>query len=125
MRVTDDFPLVPTTCTDSKRSWGRPSSSLRSSIRSRPSFQPIGSSEFRYVSASNAGPFPRAGLSAQFGKLDLEALELLALFGHDLFGRVADEPLVAELLLGLADLVENLFATGREAGCQRIHVQAI
>ena len=47
IRATEDFPLVPTTCTDAKRCWGIPSAVVSRCIRSRPSFQPIGSSEPR------------------------------------------------------------------------------
>ncbi len=47
IRVTEDLPLVPTTWIEAKRCWGIPSSVQSVCIRSRPSFQPIGSSESR------------------------------------------------------------------------------
>ena len=47
IRVTEDLPLVPTTWIEAKRCWGIPSAVLSLCIRSRPSFQPTGSSESR------------------------------------------------------------------------------
>ena len=47
IRVTEDLPLVPTTWIEAKRCWGSPSAVVSLCIRSRPSFQPIGSSESR------------------------------------------------------------------------------
>ena len=47
IRVTEDLPLVPTTWIEAKRCWGIPSTVLSLCIRSRPSFQPIGSSPSR------------------------------------------------------------------------------
>ncbi len=47
IRVTEDLPLVPTTWTEAKRRWGRPSAVVSFHIRSRPSFQPTISSESR------------------------------------------------------------------------------
>ncbi len=45
--VTEDLPLVPTTWIEAKRCWGIPSTVVSLCIRSRPSRQPIGSSESR------------------------------------------------------------------------------
>ena len=47
IRVTEDLPLVPTTWIEAKRCWGSPSAVVSLYIRSRPSRQPIGSSESR------------------------------------------------------------------------------
>ena len=47
IRATEDLPLVPTTWTEAKRCWGRPSAVVSLCIRSSPSRQPIGSSESR------------------------------------------------------------------------------
>jgi len=47
IRVTEDLPLVPTTWIEAKRCWGIPRRVQSVCIRSRPSFQPIGSSESR------------------------------------------------------------------------------
>ncbi len=47
IRVTEDLPLVPTTWIEAKRCWGSPRAVLSRCIRSRPSFQPTGSSESR------------------------------------------------------------------------------
>ena len=47
IRVTEDLPFVPTTWIEAKRCWGIPSIVQSRCIRSRPSFQPIGSSESR------------------------------------------------------------------------------
>ncbi len=47
IRVTEDLPLVPTTWTEAKRRWGRPSAVVSFHIRSSPSRQPIISRESR------------------------------------------------------------------------------
>ena len=47
IRATEDLPLVPTTWIEAKRCWGMPSAVVSLYIRSRPSRQPIGSSESR------------------------------------------------------------------------------
>ena len=47
IRVTEDLPFVPTTWIEAKRCCGIPSRVQSRCIRSRPSFQPIGSSESR------------------------------------------------------------------------------
>ena len=47
IRVTEDLPFVPTTWIEAKRCWGIPSIVQSRCIRSRPSLQPIGSSESR------------------------------------------------------------------------------
>ena len=47
IRVTEDLPLVPTTWIEAKRCCGNPSAVVSLRIRSSPSRQPTGSSEFR------------------------------------------------------------------------------
>src|SRR4051794_22615379 len=91
------LPFVPTTWIAGKESCGSPSAASRRCMRSRPNSSGQG------VRASSQAV--AAALSTEGGEVALEAGELVALRLDDLGGRVRDEALVREHLLGAFDLL--------------------
>src|SRR3954447_10926011 len=97
-RAAVDFPLVPTTCTASNERCGSPRRASSARIRSVP--KPSGGHGLSDSSHSTADGI----------ELALVALELLALFGHDIGRRVGGEALVREHRLAACDLAAKPFA---------------
>src|SRR5437899_7488652 len=97
-RAAVDLPFVPTTCTASNERCGLPSRSSSATMRSVPK-------------PSRGHGLSEASQSvADCSELTAVPLELLALGIHDLGGRIRDEALVRELLLGARDLLAQALA---------------